>query len=264
MKKNFKNLLKNLLGRNSRKVKKAKVYNRKNNLRKKSINHGKHSKKLRWDRIIVLLCIIGLIISFISLHNENNNKKNTITYYNNQTEELNNELDNTKTKLEETTNQLNDTNTKLTETTNQLNDANTKITELEGTIENLNSEITELKKKTSTTSRGGTISRNTATPSTENDGTYIAFEATGYCPCAKCCDVQTGITASGTRATAGRTVAMSKNYAFGTNIEIKGMGTYVVEDRGGAIQGNRIDIYFDSHQEALNFGRRTVYLKVLN
>ena len=31
---------------------------------------------------------------------------------------------------------------------------------------------------------------------------------------------------------------------------------YTVEDRGGAIQGNHIDIYFDTHQEALNFGKQ--------
>ena len=39
--------------------------------------------------------------------------------------------------------------------------------------------------------------------------------------------------------------------------------TYTVEDRGGAIKGNKIDIYVDSHQEALKLGRKTnvpVYL----
>ena len=46
-------------------------------------------------------------------------------------------------------------------------------------------------------------------------------------------------------------------------IKIKGMGTYIVQDRGGAIKGNKIDIFFNTHQEALNFGRRTVYIKIL-
>ena len=97
----------------------------------------------------------------------------------------------------------------------------------------------------------------------KNSNEYIAFTATGYCPCSKCCGKSTGKTASGTTATAGRTVAMPSKYAFGTKIEIKGMGTYTVEDRGGAINGNKIDIFFSTHQEALNFGRRTVYLKIL-
>ena len=98
----------------------------------------------------------------------------------------------------------------------------------------------------------------------ENTGSWIKFNASAYCGCAKCCGKTTGTTASGTKATAGRTVAMSSKYAFGTKVEIKGYGTYTVEDRGGAIKGNKIDIYFDNHQDALNFGRKTVYLRVVN
>lgn len=101
------------------------------------------------------------------------------------------------------------------------------------------------------------------TPSSIPSNGYIAFTATGYCPCKKCCGKTNGITASGAKAKAGITVAMSSKYKFGTKVEIKGMGTYTVQDRGGAIQGNKIDIYFNTHQEALNFGRRTVYLKVI-
>jgi len=38
---------------------------------------------------------------------------------------------------------------------------------------------------------------------------------------------------------------------------------YTAEDRGGAIKGNKIDVFFDTHKEALNFGRQTaeVYIK---
>lgn len=107
-----------------------------------------------------------------------------------------------------------------------------------------------------TTSRGDVESR-------KDNSEYVKFTATAYCGCAKCCGKSTGKTASGTIATASRTVAMSSSYSFGTKIEIQGMGTYIVEDRGGAIKGNRIDIFFSNHQKALDFGRRTVYLKVL-
>ena len=41
------------------------------------------------------------------------------------------------------------------------------------------------------------------------------------------------------------------------------MGTYVVEDRGGAITGNKIDVYFNSHSEALAFGRKRIRMKVV-
>ena len=79
------------------------------------------------------------------------------------------------------------------------------------------------------------------------------FKLTAYCGCAKCCGNNDGITASGTKVTAGRTIAAPSRFAFGTQLEIDGY-IYTVEDRGGAIKGNRIDIYFNSHKEALAFG----------
>lgn len=121
--------------------------------------------------------------------------------------------------------------------------------------------IEEPKKETKTNNNNGDNKSNNV--STNESTGWVKFTATGYCNCSKCCNKTTGTTASGTKATAGRTVAMSSKYSFGTKVEIKGMGTYVVEDRGGAIKENKIDIYFGSHQEALNFGRRTVYLRVI-
>lgn len=89
-------------------------------------------------------------------------------------------------------------------------------------------------------------------------GAYLGtYTATAYCGCSSCCGKSDGITASGTRATEGRTVAAPSTFSFGTELVIDGH-TYVVEDRGGSISGNRIDIYFDSHQAALNYGRRSV------
>lgn len=79
------------------------------------------------------------------------------------------------------------------------------------------------------------------------------YKITAYCGCAKCCGKTDGITASGTHVTAGRTIAAPPEIPFGTKISINGH-IYTVEDRGGAIKGNRIDIYFESHQEALDFG----------
>ena len=85
----------------------------------------------------------------------------------------------------------------------------------------------------------------------------ITVTATAYCPCAKCCGKTDGITASGAVATQGRTIAAGKTYAFGTQMYIPALGnTYVVEDRGGAIGDSRIDVFFDSHQDALVFGKQ--------
>lgn len=79
------------------------------------------------------------------------------------------------------------------------------------------------------------------------------YKITAYCGCAKCCGKTDGITASGTHVTAGRTIAAPPEIPFGTQIIINGH-TYTVEDRGGAIKGNRIDIYFETHEEAVEFG----------
>lgn len=90
------------------------------------------------------------------------------------------------------------------------------------------------------------------------------YVITAYCPCVKCCGKSDGITASGEKAVEGVTVAADTNILpFGTKVIIDG-NTYIVQDRGGAIKGNRIDLYFDSHQEALNFGKQTKQVTILN
>ena len=93
-------------------------------------------------------------------------------------------------------------------------------------------------------------------------GTTKIFKVTAYCSCAKCCGKTTGMTASGTKATAGHTVAASGQFAFGTKLIINGQ-EYTVEDRGGAIQGNRIDIYMNSHAEAVAWGVKYLPVQVV-
>ena len=82
----------------------------------------------------------------------------------------------------------------------------------------------------------------------------ITFKVTGYCPCKKCCGKTDGITKSGVKATSNHTLAAPDKYSFGTKIELDGYGTFVVEDRGGSIKDNRLDRFFDTHQEALKWG----------
>jgi len=89
------------------------------------------------------------------------------------------------------------------------------------------------------------------------------YKVTAYCACISCCGKTDGITASGTQATANHTIAAPSTFAFGTKVVINGT-TYTVEDRGGAIQGNRIDIYMNSHSEALAWGVRYLDVEVLN
>lgn len=80
------------------------------------------------------------------------------------------------------------------------------------------------------------------------------FKITYYCPCAKCCGKSDGITATGTIATEGRTVAVDPSVIpYGSTLVIDGKA-YVAEDCGGAIKSNKIDIYVDDHQKALELG----------
>lgn len=45
---------------------------------------------------------------------------------------------------------------------------------------------------------------------------------------------------------------------------MEGLGEMVVQDRGGAIQGQKIDVYFESHDDALQFGRQNVRFYIVN
>ena len=98
----------------------------------------------------------------------------------------------------------------------------------------------------------------TKTITTEPTRDYLGtFEITAYCSCESCCPgTSDGLTYTETVATEGRTIAVDPNVIpLGSIIEING-ANYVAEDIGGAIKSNRIDIFFNSHSEAREFGRQ--------
>lgn len=78
------------------------------------------------------------------------------------------------------------------------------------------------------------------------------YKVTFYCSCARCCGkwAKYGRTASGTVPVAGRTAACG-SLPLGTHVFLMGQ-EYVVEDRG--VKGDHIDVYMDSHSEALKAG----------
>ena len=88
------------------------------------------------------------------------------------------------------------------------------------------------------------------------------YRVTAYCPCRKCCGKWAdGYTASGHKIESGDLiVAAPPDIPFGTRIFIPHYGQAVVQDRGGAITGNRLDVLFATHEEALQWGVK--YLKV--
>jgi 3D (Asp-Asp-Asp) domain-containing protein len=95
------------------------------------------------------------------------------------------------------------------------------------------------------------------------------MEVTAYCPCKICCGRRAhGVTASGksVRHNGGRFVAADTAVLpFGTHVSVPGYhdGLSVpVIDTGGAINGHRLDVFFRTHQEAEDWGRQMLRVRV--
>lgn len=93
-------------------------------------------------------------------------------------------------------------------------------------------------------------------PTQVNARTYIDYglmKCTAYCPCESCSDNYGRTTHSGKMATAGRTIAIDPSIIdIGSKVKI-GDHIYTAEDTGGAVKGDVIDIFFDTHEEVKAF-----------
>ena len=102
------------------------------------------------------------------------------------------------------------------------------------------------------------------------DCNFVPVKAivTAYCPCEICCGKEPNhsaykITTSGHKIKDGDAFcAAPPEIPFGTLIAIEGYGVVPVLDRGGAIKGIKIDLFFDTHEEALDWGRREMTILV--
>ena len=99
----------------------------------------------------------------------------------------------------------------------------------------------------------------------------VMMEVTAYCPCKKCCGPKArGITASGKRVNHndGLFVAADTSlFDFHTRLKIPGYANgraVPVLDRGGAIKGNKLDVFFPTHAEALRWGRQMIAVTVVD
>ncbi len=72
-----------------------------------------------------------------------------------------------------------------------------------------------------------------------------------------------GITASGMKARRGVVAVDTRVIPFGTRLYVEGYGEAIAGDTGGAIKGNKIDLYYDKVSDALQFGRRDLNVYVL-
>ncbi len=138
---------------------------------------------------------------------------------------------------------------------------NTYVNGILETTEVLKSEITKdpVKEVVEVGTKKGTQA-----PNGKNAKRVIVMQATAYDPTAG------SKTAMGTRARVGAVAVDPKVIPLGSKLYIESMdgfptyGYATAEDTGGAIKGNRIDLFYNSNAEANRFGRRNVKVYVLD
>lgn len=90
------------------------------------------------------------------------------------------------------------------------------------------------------------------------------FKTTAYCPCNSCSEGWGRNTSTGATATAGRTIAVDPRVLpYGSKLLINGV-VYTAEDCGGGVKRNHIDIFFDTHSEARQYGVKNVEVFLLS
>ncbi|MGI6679035.1 MAG: 3D domain-containing protein [Dehalobacterium sp.] len=95
-------------------------------------------------------------------------------------------------------------------------------------------------------------------------GATMTVTATAYDACMECCNKIDGITKSGVIAQAHHTIAVDPAVIpLGSKVFVEGLGIFTAEDIGGAIKGKRIDIFMNTHEEAINFGKKDVKIYLL-
>ncbi|WAB25168.1 3D domain protein [Lysinibacillus phage vB_LfM_LysYB1] len=190
-----------------------------------------------------------------------------------QVEKTVKELGNVNKELEGTKTQLKDERMKAETLQKSLTDLQTKVVELRKQNQTLQNQKKELERKQvsytpKTRAQATTVSRG-GSPTSARKTIYM--RATAYTNHDAGMNGK-GITATGTNTVEGRTVAVDPSVIpLGSKLHITSAsypainGYYVAEDTGGAIKGNKLDIYFNSPSRAKEFGvRRDLVVTILN
>lgn len=91
----------------------------------------------------------------------------------------------------------------------------------------------------------------------------ITAIVTAYCSCKICCGPNAkGIAANGHKPTPNYTVAASRSIPFGSKV-LFDKKTFVVEDRLAKRYDSRIDVFFNTHEEAKKFGKQTKQVTII-
>jgi len=119
-------------------------------------------------------------------------------------------------------------------------------------------------------------------PETRTPDKTVELEVTAYCSCGDCCNwrhdwrgrtvvksgpskgrvKEVGLTSTGTRAAVGSIAADPSVFPYGTVLHIPGYGFGKVVDTGSAMGPKNIDVYFRHHQEANQWGRQNLQVRV--
>lgn len=167
--------------------------------------------------------------------------------------------------------QIEDNNKKISELQDNIGELNEILKEKDSEIELKNNEI--LEKDNEINSLKNKLEEVSARQLEENVK-EIPVELTGYCNCYLCSGGWGGTTALGTDTRVG-VIAAPKEIALGSKIVIdelkwyKNDATFTVEDRGSAVVKKSngvyvIDVWFPSHEQAINFGRVKTVAKIMN
>lgn len=182
--------------------------------------------------LAVSICVTGVIIGARYMQGE----IDTITE---EKAFISEELVMTQSMLDQTKEELIVTKDNLKTETNKYKAISRSLEDLKAELETANTTIADLK-------------------SDEYSLVYIGnFKLTHYCceTYSHICGTGSGLTATGTTVTAGRTIAVDPSQIpYGTTVYIEGYGFRVAEDCGGAVNGNHIDIAVSTHDQAMSMG----------
>lgn len=207
---------------------------------------------------IKFIIIIILIVILLAVCVYDNNTQKTLNETINQMQTIQDELDACKTTLSATQEELKLEKEKLqaeiekcTGLSEELNGVNESLNTTKNDLEIANTTIADLKDE------GYKL-------------VYLGdFKITHYCKelYAHICGTGNDLTATGTKVTVGRTIAVDpKVIPYGTKVYIEGYGFRIAEDCGSAVKTNHIDVAVNTHSEAMSMGvkNRGVWILVKN
>ncbi len=109
------------------------------------------------------------------------------------------------------------------------------------------------------------VSRGTTEASSSSDGREMYVTSTAY---TAYCNGCSGITATGFDLRSNpnaKIIAVDPSVIpLGTKVYVEGYGYATAADTGGAIKGNKIDVFFPSKSQAYSWGRKQVKIRILN